>query len=132
MKNEITLTEEKRNELVLNILTDAVIFEKTTNAVNLLQKVGNPNAEDWEAEYQFSGLSNAYYLMGVPAYESFENEQKYLPIVDVLFKIFHNAISAEEKRVDKIKRMPKDIAKEILDEWKGFLDNTNLGMQKAG
>lgn len=131
MKNEITLTEDRRNELVLNIITDAVIFEKTTRAVNLLQRIGNPEAEDWEAEYPFSGLSTAYYLMGIPAYESFENEKKYLPITDVLFKIFQNTISAQDNRVDKTKRYPKNIAKEIFEEWQSFLNATNLGMRKA-
>ena len=132
MKNGITLTEKKRNELVLNILTDAVIFTKTTEAINLLNNIGSPkDAEDWEPEYMYNGLTTAYYLLGIPAFESFENEQKLLPIVDVLRKIFDNALSFNDCRTKENKMYAKDIAKEVFEEWQAFLNNLHLDLRKA-
>ena len=36
MKKVVNLTEQQRDELVVNILTDAVIFEKVATAMSLL------------------------------------------------------------------------------------------------
>lgn len=131
MKNEFPLTEKQRKELVLNILTDAIIFERTATAINMLQRVANPKEEDWGPEYQYNGFSNTYNLMGVPAYESFENEQKYLPIVDILRKIFDNGLAFDDRRPEQNKLTAGEIAKEIFEEWEGFLNNTDLGFKKA-
>lgn len=129
---EITLTGEQRKELVLSILTDAIIFERTAEAVNNLLKVSGPNKEAWEAESQVNSIANTYTLMGLPAYESHENEQKYLPVADILRKIFDNTITYDKQQRPLGNQRPAHkIAEEILEEWEGFLNNTNLRLQKA-
>lgn len=131
MKNGITLTEDQRKELVLNILTDAIIFERTATAINLLQRVVNPKGEDWEAESQHSGISNAYDLMGVPSYKTFEDEQKYLPIKCIMRKIFYNTLKDDDNRNNRGKQTVMEIGEAIYEEWESFLNTTQFELSKA-
>lgn len=123
MKNQITITQEFRNEIALNILTDAVIFERTAEAISILQQVANPDGGMWDAECYYNGRMNAIYLLGVPRSITKEDEEKYKQINDVLSDIFENSIKA-----DQSKNMAIDVAKIILEKWEGFLKQTSLDL----
>ena len=127
MKKGISFSEDQQNELVLNLLTDAVIFERAADAIFLLQKAANPAAPHWDAENHNNGIVNAYRLLGVPFDPTFEQEE----VTDFLHKIFLTTLKNEERRGADNQRHASEIAETILYEWKAYLKTTNLEMKKA-
>ena len=130
MKSVVELTEKQRDELVLDILTDAIIFEKVAAAMNLMQRASNPDSEDWEPIDHYASYFNALPLMGFQFNMTIEQEEKILPIRNVLSKIFDATIATDNQRDNSYKREAGELAKEILNEWKTFLKA--LEMKKAG
>lgn len=130
MKNVVTFTEKERDELVLDIVSDAIIFDKVATAMNLMQRASDPGAEDWLPRDHYESYFNALPLMGFPFNMTLEQEKEILPIRNVLSKIFDTTVAADDRRENPYKRKAGELAKEILEEWKTFLNA--LEMKKAG
>ena len=64
----VELTDQDRRELVVNILTDAVILDRTYYAISLINQIGSFDGDgesSWDACEQINGYVNAFPLMGV-------------------------------------------------------------------
>lgn len=122
MKNGIALTEKERDQLAVDILTDAIIFEKVASGMIQIQSAGHPSNEGWPPESQYNGITNALCLYGYGLFVTIQEENEKLPIADVLRKIFNNTVDDDNRREMKIRRRAVILAEDILREWKSFLN----------
>ena len=118
MKTVVSLTEKERDGLVLDILTDSIIFERVSEAMNLMQRAANPDSEDWEPIDNYNSFINAFPLMGFSFNIPYDEEKNVLPIRNVLWDIFHTTIKSQRLN-DK---NAKELAEIILEKWKEFLE----------
>lgn len=124
MKKVVSLTEEQRDEVVKQILNDAIINERTQKGINLLQKVSDPNRD--HMEFNDNGVYPTFPLMGLPYPKTIEDEEIINPIYDELCEIFDTALNEENKRDEKRQRTASDLADHIFLDWKVFMRDIDL------
>ena len=130
MKTVVTFTEKERDKLAIDILTDAIIFERIATGMHLIKSAGHPNNQEWAPESQYNSVTNALPLFGFKTPKTVEAEKQQLPITDVLRKIFYNTIKEDDLREPERRSKASEVARDIMEEWKGFL--SALELKKVG
>ncbi|MDP2687788.1 MAG: hypothetical protein Q8O62_11235 [Aequorivita sp.] len=104
----ITLDDQQQEKMVKQILTDAVIFERTSSAVNKILQSFGPDAENWEAQDHYHGFWPAINLLG------FYGDKNNQIITDGLTRIFYQQVKKNNTTADKMATI-------IFEQWMEFL-----------
>ena len=106
------LIPDKRRALIINILTDAVIFDKIGNSISEL------SGGYFGLDNKYSGYTSAVVLLGIPDPVN-SNDPLHL-LHERLGDIFLNYVNLNGKKE------PEEVAKQILKEWEIYLEKSPL------
>ena len=56
-------TTDQRDKTVIQILTDAIIFERIFKGMQETVKAANPDCEDWDPVHFYNGYANAWIFL---------------------------------------------------------------------
>ena len=126
--SDIQFTEAQRDELLVDILKDTIMYENVIKAVDQLIGVYNRDAGtgEWDGDMQFSGLTKAYPLMGLHCPESIEEEEVLLPFIYKLRDIFYSVVIENERKKKGQRKNAEALAKHILIDWKEYMKGVNI------
>ena len=117
------ISTETKEELLLGIVTDAIMFERVYRIVDALTNAYDPAAggnSDALAEYY--GLFNAYAMLGYPLPKTLEEEETVSPITDKLYNIFSDHFNKDAVKPPEKRENALQMAEKIITEWKNFLN----------
>lgn len=109
----------QQKETIINILTDAVIFERIYKGIQETVKAANPDCEDWDPSRYYNGCANAWiFLVGYELPEEVEEALK-----DELIEIFFNWFNSDFKKPFKKRDSAKKLAEHIFVDWEYSIDS---------
>lgn len=121
MKNLPNLTEEQKAETLENTVKDAVMFKQLFIIMDAVQKVLAPNEDTMYYAADYSGIYNAYNLLGYPPPKTIDEEEITLPVWEDLEDIFDKTIKMNSNRKLKYRKDARSLAKIIIDKWNCYL-----------
>ena len=127
MRVPTDFTTDQRDETIVQILTDAIIFERIYKGMQETVKAAHPDCDDWDPVHSYNGLSNAWIFLVI--YELPEEVEESLKdkLSDIYFKYFNEDIS---KPFDQ-RRAAKDLAQHIFIDWESCIDRTERTLKSA-
>lgn len=120
------LNEEQKAELLENVVKDAVMFKQLFLIMDAVQNVFAPNEDTMYYLADYSGICNAYYLLGYPPPQTIQEEEHTLPIWEDLEDIFIRVIEKNSKRKLRFRKDAHALAKKIIAKWNVYLNNINI------
>lgn len=108
----------EQKETIINILNDAIIFERIYKGMQETVKAANPTCEDWDPVSFYNGFANAWiFLTGYEFPEEVDEEIK-----DELSSIFFNHFEPDFKQPFEDRLPSTELAKHIFIDWEYTLD----------
>jgi hypothetical protein len=104
----LNLSIVEKENLALNILADAAIFENISGLICQL------SGGYFDPGMYYSGLNNALPLLGIPNPKNEIEEDQIGLIKDNLYEILSSEVRRNANRNDRIKKNPDQLAKDIL------------------
>jgi hypothetical protein len=118
---------DQQKETIINILNDAIIFERILRGMQETAKAANPKCEDWDPIHFYNGIANAWiFLVGYEFQDDIEESLKD-ELTDIFFKYFKKDI---KKPFDKRKNA-NILAQLIFIEWNACIDRTGNKSKSA-
>ena len=115
------MNKKTTQKIALQILTDAVIFERTLSGMNELANVINPsNKQIWNAANHYTGFSNAYAVLGYG--EGLKDES----ITDEFHSIFFDHFNNDCDTTKSQRKDAPQLAQFIFDDWLNTIKKYNL------
>ena len=111
---------DQRDKAIVQILTDAVIFERIFTGMQETVKAANPDCEDWDPTFFYNGYANAWIFLD--AYEFPDNVQANLH--EELGEVFDKHVSADRAKPFKDRERAENLAKRIFADWEFCIDRT--------
>src|SRR5690554_771899 len=110
---------DQQKETIINILTDAVIFERMFKGMQEVSKSANPTCEDFDPVHFYNGFANAWiFLTGYEFPDEVEENLK-----DELSEIFFNWFNGDFKEPFAKRDTAKEVAKRIFIDWEFTIDS---------
>lgn len=128
---DLKFTEAQRDELVTEILSDCIIFERVADAMNIAEEAFCPkNAEMWEPECHYNGYLKALPLMGIHNPITIEEEKQAEAVREELGNIYQGTIKDNNKLHRDERYDATVLAQHILIDWKYYLNDLRLTQLK--
>lgn len=125
MRTLPNLKEEQKAELLENVVKDAVMFKQLFLIMDAVQNVFAPNEDTMYYLADYSGICNAYYLLGYPPPKTIQEEEHTLPIWEDLEDIFIGVIEKNSKKKLRLRKDATTLAKKIIHKWNVYLTTVN-------
>ena len=127
MKIPTDFTTDQRDETIVQILTDAIMFERIYKGMQETVKAANPSCEDWDPVHFHNGYANAWIFLTI--YELPEEVEESLKdeLSEIYFKYFNEDIVKPFEQ----RRTAKDLARHIFIDWESCIDRTECKLKSA-
>ena len=115
-------TEEKE-ELLLGVVADTIMFERIYRIVDALTNAYDPaSGGNSDALAEYYGLFNAYAILGYPHPKTLEEEEATFPITEKLHEIFYELFDKDADKKPEERENATKLAEKIIKEWKTLLN----------
>ncbi|MEH6764142.1 MAG: hypothetical protein V7655_06555 [Aequorivita antarctica] len=106
------MNKKTTQKIAIQILTDAVIFERTLTGMNEIANVINPDeGQIWKASEHYTGFSNAYAVLGYG--EGAKDET----ITDEFHSIFFGHFNNDKDTTQSQRKDAQQLAQCIFTDW---------------
>ena len=123
MKKFPSLSKDAKNELLEGIVKDAIIFNWLYAPMDTLQETIDPRGKFTYSLGHYSGLFNAFLLIGYPLPKTFEEEERFEFAVNELWNVFSKAVEKNNMKKNRHRKDVEGLAKKIIKKWDKLLKN---------
>ncbi|MDT0646333.1 hypothetical protein RM545_06490 [Zunongwangia sp. F260] len=127
MRIPTDFTTDQRDETIVQILTDAIIFERIYNGMQETLKAANPDCEDWDPVSFYNGFANVWIFLVI--YELPDEVEESLK--DELSEVFYMRFNADLAKPFKDRERAVYLAEKIYSDWKFCIDRTDSQLKTA-